>query len=1269
MNNCPLSAFVDTGSSVTLIAKRKILDLDLEDQVRNCKVRVVGISNHLLSILGQVKIKVQISEEKCLTHVFLVVPDEYLSSDTLIGADLIGREDFTWKGGKKECIWGGKKFQVTNTVCWTVRSIQKLEKRQKQQETGSLQSEDNWIQVSKYSCIPAYQVSTVHIRHKHFRPGEIICVDSSKLFRRFRLVDACYIVDKDQTISVPVVNMTRTPLKIKPGRRLARFVKICEDDITYLSMEGEKIGDAAQIQEKIADMRQGSDSIKLCQAHKHLEDDDTVEKGVPFRHCVACCNFRTGDLRVAQTGIIENALLPHYDRADSGHTREEKMETLLNDLKWDHLNEEQKEKLREVIVHNNRLFILSEEELGELEVSEAHIELVDPDPVRRPLYRQPEQARSIIASMIEDMLSKDIIEESTAVYLAPIVLVSKPDGSKRMCIDYRSVNQKIKMDIHPLPRLDEMVEDSAGKKFYCTLDMKDAYFQLKLDDQSRDITTFSDGLNLYRFKRLPFGLSVSPAIFTRKMQEVLGPLVKQGWCKNYLDDVVLWAESFDQLISRLQEAFQRLAEKGMKLNVSKCSFAMKEIKFLGHIVSEKGVRPDPKNIEAVKKMPVPKSVKQIRRFIGMCNFYRRHIEGFASIASPLTDLMKKNRKFEWTDKCTTAFEVLKKKLISAPVLVKANQSLKFELHTDASDSHVGASLMQLEDGKGLQPIGYYSKKLNAAERKYAVTDREALAVVSACRFFSHYLWCKPFTVLTDHQPLTTIFKKRTSCPRMSRYILEMRDYIYNIVYKKGAKHTVPDALSRPVGAITELSEDNLQSNTDTRYLGLTVEKIKEAQREDKIWTKLIDFLEGKDMPQKVPGNRPFYHFELRDDLLYLRREELNRVRYCLVIPKKLIHIACSVAHDDSHLGERKSVSKARQQFYWPTLLRDMIHFVKSCRSCQMYKNHGAIIHHWRDLPPVEDNGQRVAIDLIDLHGSRAGYRYCLTVIDHFSRYLRVYPLRNKTTKAVAIAFKSDICRFGTPKLVLMDNGGEFTSAEFKEFCRKAGVKQGFTIPYHPRGNSVLERAHRTLKTVLAILSQEHPNTWPDHVHEAEKAMNEAVHTSLGTSPFFAFYGRHPVREFGQLRLPDDDIDDSSEGECNMKEILKETARRMTKKYRDAANRDRKNQEVGVGSYVWVHVEEPLPNTAIKLNPKWQGPYKVTHVVDEGRAYQLENLFDGSRITRAAEKLKLYVDRDRILGELDECLPVPEEESETEEEPVLAPRIRRPPARLDDYVTT
>lgn len=407
-----------------------------------------------------------------------------------------------------------------------------------------------------------------------------------------------------------------------------------------------------------------------------------------------------------------------------------------------------------------------------------------------------------------------------------------------------------------------------------------------------------------------------------------------------------------------------------------------------------------------------------------------------------------------------------------------------------------------------------------------------------------------------------------------------------------------------------------------------------------------------------------YHFELRDEILYLRREEFGKIRSCLVVPKSLVPIACAIAHNDSHLGERKTIAKARQYFYWPTFRKDVANYVKSCRSCQQYKGHGAVIHQWRDLPPVEENGQRVAIDLIDLHGSRAGFRYCLTVVDHFSRYLRLYPLRAKTTRAVAAEFRNDVFRFGKPQLVIMDNGGEFMSSEFREFCKKAGIKQGLTIPYHPRGNSVLERAHRTLKTVLAILSQEHPNTWPDHIQETAKVLNEAVHTSLGTSHFLAFYGRHPNRVVGQLLLPPDK-ESRDEDKLDVRRLLRETLECTTRKYLKAANTKRKNTVLGVGDYAWVYIEEPLPSTAVKLNRKWKGPYKVIHVVDDGRAYQLENIFDGTTVKRAAEKLKVYVDSDQLLEKIDEHYLTAQEEQEISTDV----RVRRLPGKFGDYIMT
>ncbi len=211
-----------------------------------------------------------------------------------------------------------------------------------------------------------------------------------------------------------------------------------------------------------------------------------------------------------------------------------------------------------------------------------------------------------------------------------------------MCLDYRGVNGHLAADINPLPRLEELVELASGNKYYATLDLKDAYFEVVLDESSRDITTFSDGVSLYIFKRLPFGLSCSPAIFSSQMAQLLPPLIRQGWVKNYLDDVILFAPDFDTLLSRLNTHFQHLSQGGVKLNLSKCAICKKEVNFLGHIVSEASCRPDPVNIEAVNNMKAPTNAKGVRRFLGMCGFYRKHIPSFAKIAAPLTNLTRKN---------------------------------------------------------------------------------------------------------------------------------------------------------------------------------------------------------------------------------------------------------------------------------------------------------------------------------------------------------------------------------------------------------------------------------------------------------------------------------------------------------------------------------------------------------------------------------------------------------------------------------------------------
>ncbi len=263
-----------------------------------------------------------------------------------------------------------------------------------------------------------------------------------------------------------------------------------------------------------------------------------------------------------------------------------------------------------------------------------------------------------------------------------------------MCLDYR---KQLRTDIHPLPNLEELVEHVAGNKYYATLDLKDTHYQVLLDEASRDLTTFSEGINLYRFKRLPLGLSCSASIFVRQLQGALAPLLLRGWVKSYLNGIILCAPSFQVLLQRLGEVFQHIGEVGIKLNISNCSIGQREVRFLGHIALEEGFRPDPGNVQPIVNMKPPTNVKGIRRFLGMTGFYRKPIDHFSHLATPLTDLTRKNLPFRWTVECQKAFEDLKDKLVTSPTLVNANLCRQFILETDASQHHIAAVLFQYDD--------------------------------------------------------------------------------------------------------------------------------------------------------------------------------------------------------------------------------------------------------------------------------------------------------------------------------------------------------------------------------------------------------------------------------------------------------------------------------------------------------------------------------------------------------------------------------------------
>ena len=506
-----------------------------------------------------------------------------------------------------------------------------------------------------------------------------------------------------------------------------------------------------------------------------------------------------------------------------------------------------------------------------------------------------------------------------------------------------------------------------------------------------------------------------------------------------------------------------MVESGVKLNLSKCSFGEAEVEFLGHRVSRHGSKPDPANVEVVNSMKPPKTVKEVRRFLGMCGFYRKNIPNFAQIAASLTNLTRHHVEFIWTPECQNSFEQLKTLLTQAPILVRAEVNQPFIVTTDASNTHVGGVLSQIQLDGSNKPIGYFSRKLSSPEARYSATDKEALRVVLTCRNFHHYLWGSKFTIITDHQPLTSIFKRKTKTPRMNRWILEMREYTYDIQYVKGKHNYVAEELSRPVRVI-QCAPNNYF------WLGLTLQEIRDSQREGIRWKEMAEYLEEGKLPTKRYPKTTLDQFVIQDEVLYYVKEKSDEsLHFCLVVPQNLIWKAMEHPHVTSgHLGQKKTIRKAEELFYWCNLKVDVCTYVKNCVTCQRFKSHPGLQQQWQEVAPVNKPLEKVDIDLTDMVAATQGLRYVLTIVDHYSRFVKFFPLKTKQTHTVVEALGKYVADFGPPRTIISDNGGEFVPRQYQEFCQ-IQIHYCYTTPYNPRGNGVTERLYHSLKTIFSTL--------------------------------------------------------------------------------------------------------------------------------------------------------------------------------------------------------
>ena len=413
-------------------------------------------------------------------------------------------------------------------------------------------------------------------------------------------------------------------------------------------------------------------------------------------------------------------------------------------------------------------------------------------------YRLPEAQQQEIKRQVTQMLEEDIIAPSSSGWNFPLLVVPKKldaSGKRkwRICVDFRKLNEITIGDSYPLPNIQDILDKLGRARYFTALDCASGYLQVPIAEEDRHKTAFSTANGHFEFKRMPFGLKSAPSTFQRMMNNILSELIGDR-CLVYMDDILIIGENLKEHNSKLRAVFQKLREYNLKVEPDKCEFLKEELNYLGHVVTSEGVRPDENKIKAVVEFPTPKTQKDIKSFLGLAGYYRKFIADFSAIARPLTNLLKKENEWNWTEQEQASFDLLKFKLTNTPLLQYPDFSKPFILTTDASGYAIGAILSQGKLGQD-KPVAYASRTLNKAELNYATVEKELLAIVWACKHFRPYLLGRKFQIITDHKGLTWIFNVKDPSSRLMRWKLLLEEYDYDIEYRAGQRNCNADSLS------------------------------------------------------------------------------------------------------------------------------------------------------------------------------------------------------------------------------------------------------------------------------------------------------------------------------------------------------------------------------------------------------------------------------------------------------------------------------------------
>ena len=873
----------------------------------------------------------------------------------------------------------------------------------------------------------------------------------------------------------------------------------------------------------------------------------------------------------------------------------------------------------------------------------------DKDPILCQPYRVPFKLKPVIKEIIEDMLKNKIIRKSSSPWAFPVVMVPKPDGKWRFTVDYRKLNAIVPRDAYPLPRIDDHLTALGDSKIFTVFDLVSGFWQIGVNEEDKHKTAFICSEGLYEYERMPMGLSNSPATFQRLMQQIIPADIRMKYALVYLDDIIIHSKSFLEHIEHLDDILTRVGAANLKIKPKKVAFAQNTVKYLGHLVTSEGVRPDPSRVESIEKWAIPTNLKDLRSFVQLVNYYRNYIRNFAQIAAPLYDLMKKDAEYTMGDQEIEAFNKLRVALLSDDILKRPDWDLPFVLQTDASIKGLGVVLAQKEKDGRERVIGYASRSLSPEEKPWGTHEWEALALIWGAEYFRNYLYAQHFVVESDNLDLTWL-RNSTKGGRLLRWGLRLSEFDFTIKHRKGSQNGNADALSRhplgeerneePINAklkatakfhedIPGLAEDSssfaqlnatgletqevlnewLQAQQECPEIGcigkLLRGEIEEPKNEVSIerrrWIKLTRLAKNMFIrPDGLIGSKCILAGGIRGQKVY----------ETIAVPIKKRETILMSLHGRAHLGINKTLRLIKERYYWKHLQSDVKAFIKGCLMCRSRKDPRPSLSG-KLQPFLHLNNRPWDTLTMDIYG----------------------PLpRTKDGNIAKVILNEFLPRHSIPRKVVTDNDISLISDSLNLMWKLLGTRKLKASISHPQTNTAAERFNRFLGDSIYAAVGSKQTDWDLKLGTILMAYRMSINPTTGESPYFLLHGTDPV-------LPEDVIfalepkkDMSNKFLLDkfrlMREIFKRTKERLTEfAEKEKLTGDRKRLDVKdypIGLRVMVfHEETHTKDESTKLHSRYSGPYRISEVITPGKCYKVWHPQTGNEWTVNVDRLRAF----------------------------------------------